>query len=300
MNKYIFSIVVLGVFVVVLGVHAQTSTTSTTSATSLILQLQTQIKALQSQLQTLQEAQQQVQTTQSQIKTTLALVRNLREGMSGDDVRLLQEALATDPAIYPEGLVTGYFGPLTAKAVRNFQKKANIEQVGQVGPQTRAKLNEIFVEGAGNSGKVPPGLLIAPGIAKKLGFVPQPLPGQVLPPGIANKLPGLPPPPPPPTSSTTSVDTVAPVISDLTAVVSTTSTVISWTTNELTNKTLYYGTSSPLDFMSVNKVVDLSFATSHSVMLGSLSASTSYNYVVVAKDVAGNTATSSQQSFLTP
>jgi len=109
--------------------------------------------------------------------------------MSGNDVKILQEILATDRDIYPEGLTTGYFGSLTEKAVKRFQKLANLEQTGTVGPKTLSKINELLKEGAGSSGKVPPGLLIAPGIRKKLGgMVPQPLPGQILPPGIEKKI----------------------------------------------------------------------------------------------------------------
>ncbi|MFH1956696.1 MAG: peptidoglycan-binding domain-containing protein, partial [Patescibacteria group bacterium] len=61
-----------------------------------------------------------------------------------DDVKRLQELLASDSEIYPEGIISGWFGQLTRKAVMAFQKKYGIEQVGIVGPQTRAKLNEIF------------------------------------------------------------------------------------------------------------------------------------------------------------
>ena len=131
----------------------------------------------------------EIRETAKEIKGTLKLIRQLRIGMSGEDVELLQEVLATDPEIYPEGLVTGYFGPLTRNAVKRLQKIAGFEQVGQVGPKTLSKINGLLVEGAGKSGKVPPGLLIAPGIRKKLTDVTfQLLPGQILPPGIAKKI----------------------------------------------------------------------------------------------------------------
>ena len=71
--------------------------------------------------------------------------------MTGDDVETLQQILATDPDIYFEGLVTGYFGQLTKNAVKRFQKATGIEQVGQVGPKTLSKLNDLLKEGAGNS-----------------------------------------------------------------------------------------------------------------------------------------------------
>ena len=88
--------------------------------------------------------------------------------MTSEEVKQLQELLSTDPEIYPEGFITGYFGRLTEKAVKRFQKRICLEEVGVVGPKTLSKINELLTEGAGNSGKIPPGLLIAPGIQKKL------------------------------------------------------------------------------------------------------------------------------------
>lgn len=70
--------------------------------------------------------------------------KTLKYGMTSDDVKRLQELLASDTEIYPEGIVSGWFGQLTKKAVTAFQKKYGIEPIGIVGPQTRAKLNEVF------------------------------------------------------------------------------------------------------------------------------------------------------------
>lgn len=69
-------------------------------------------------------------------------------GKRGAAVSELQKFLAQDPALYPEGLVTGYFGSLTELAVRRFQKRYGLAQEGDpafgfVGPKTRAKLNTI-------------------------------------------------------------------------------------------------------------------------------------------------------------
>src|SRR3989338_7924317 len=75
-----------------------------------------------------------------------ALSRELQMGMSGDDVRALQEFLAKDSAIYPEGIVSGYYGSLTRAAVRRFQAKYGIAQVGRVGPLTLAKLQELMAQ----------------------------------------------------------------------------------------------------------------------------------------------------------
>jgi peptidoglycan hydrolase-like protein with peptidoglycan-binding domain len=79
--------------------------------------------------------------------------RTLQRGMVDNDVKKLQEILAKDPEVYPEGTVSGYFGPLTERAVGRFQEKHGIAKKGEpgygtAGPRTRAKLTE--VAGGGN------------------------------------------------------------------------------------------------------------------------------------------------------
>ncbi len=69
------------------------------------------------------------------------LTRQLEEGNSGADVSSLQTFLAQDPTIYPQGLVTGYFGSLTKSAVSNFQSRNGIATVGRVGPVTLIAIN---------------------------------------------------------------------------------------------------------------------------------------------------------------
>jgi len=131
----------------------------------LLIQLQElyeQIRALNEQIQQLRQQQRTLQQEMFQ------LTRQLQEGMRGEDVEVLQQLLATDPEIYPEGLVTGYFGPLTKIAVRRFQKMAGIDQAGRVGPQTMVRINQILNEGVGPQSHIPPGLLKAPGINRLL------------------------------------------------------------------------------------------------------------------------------------
>jgi peptidoglycan hydrolase-like protein with peptidoglycan-binding domain len=60
--------------------------------------------------------------------------------MSGNDISQLQALLAAKAGIYPEGLITGYFGPATKRAVQRFQEQNGLPSVGRVGPATRAKL----------------------------------------------------------------------------------------------------------------------------------------------------------------
>lgn len=69
------------------------------------------------------------------------LTRQLQLGMSGSDVSDLQTFLAIDATIYPQGIVSGYFGSLTKSAVSNFQVRNGISSVGRVGPQTLAVIN---------------------------------------------------------------------------------------------------------------------------------------------------------------
>lgn len=73
----------------------------------------------------------------------------LYQGLKSAQVNTLQDFLRSQGSdIYPEGLVTGYFGPLTRGAVERFQAKYGIANKGDVGygfvgPKTRAKINSL-------------------------------------------------------------------------------------------------------------------------------------------------------------
>jgi peptidoglycan hydrolase-like protein with peptidoglycan-binding domain len=75
------------------------------------------------------------------ISSAATLYRQLDLGMSGSDVSDLQTFLAADPSIYPQGLVTGYYGSLTQAAVSKFQARNGISSVGRVGPVTMTAIN---------------------------------------------------------------------------------------------------------------------------------------------------------------
>lgn len=85
--------------------------------------LQAQIAALLAQIQALQA---QLNAAQGSGSSTAlpAFTRNLTVGDTGDDVTNLQTFLKNEGAdVYPEGLVTGYFGSLTKAAVSRYQDK---------------------------------------------------------------------------------------------------------------------------------------------------------------------------------
>lgn len=85
----------------------------------------------------------------SSLSSGCNIVRTLQLGSSGSDVSCLQKMLANDPSVYPEGIVSGYFGPATERAIKRWQAAqgvvssgdANTTGYGVVGTKTRAKLN---------------------------------------------------------------------------------------------------------------------------------------------------------------
>lgn len=61
-----------------------------------------------------------------------------QKGQKSDAVRDLQRMLATDPAIYPKGMVTGYFGVATEAAVKKLQVHYGLPATGVVDEATQS------------------------------------------------------------------------------------------------------------------------------------------------------------------
>jgi len=88
------------------------------------------------------------------IPTEYKFEKTLKYGQTLKDVEYLQEFLkAQGTEIYPEGIVSGWFGPLTKAAVIRFQEKyvsdilapwGLTKGTGLVGSTTRAKLNTLL------------------------------------------------------------------------------------------------------------------------------------------------------------
>ena len=107
---------------------------------AIIEQLKNQIKALQDQLAKLTS---EVATVKEEIKITKELYR----GVSGNEVKEVQKFLKQFSVIYPEGLVTGYYGPLTEKAVKKFQENEGLPATGKIDETTRSSINEYLARG---------------------------------------------------------------------------------------------------------------------------------------------------------
>lgn len=305
LKRYMTTALVVGlIFGNVFVASAQTATTTSTTALQALIQtLQKQIESLTAQLQTLQRAQTQLQTatTTAGVVDALQLIGQLKEGSSGEKVRLLQAILAADTGIYPEGRITGYYGKLTAQAVKRFQKLHKLEQVGNVGKKTLEKIekeiekNPIAIEERDGvripCAIVPPGHLIAPGWLRKIGGETPIIPVcQTIPEGIAKKL-GL---------ATTTPDVTAPRISDVEAEDRTANSAkIKWETNEPATGMIWYGTSTPVSAGNALTVSSVTLVREHELVLSNLSANATYYYMVISTDAKGNTATSSQYSFTT-
>ena len=122
-----------------------------TEKEKLIEELKAQIAALKAQIAQLQAKIAEI------LRKKVSCQRfenNLYYGMKSEEVRCLQEFLSSlGKEIYPERLVTGFFGPLTQRAVIRFQEKYAEDILyplglkkgtGFVGPSTRSKINQLL------------------------------------------------------------------------------------------------------------------------------------------------------------
>ncbi|MCG3111081.1 MAG: fibronectin type III domain-containing protein [Candidatus Manganitrophus sp. SB1] len=93
-------------------------------------------------------------------------------------------------------------------------------------------------------------------------------------------------------------DTTPPTFSGISAgSISSSSVTISWTTNELSDTQVQYGTTTAYGSSSV---LNTTLATAHSERLIGLTPATTYHFRVLSKDAAGNLATSGDNTFVTP
>lgn len=99
------------------------------------------------------------------------------------------------------------------------------------------------------------------------------------------------------TSVSVTVDNTAPTISSIASSTTSSTATVTWnTTADTSNSKVSYGTTSGVYAVSSSSP---STVTSHSISISGLSDSTRYYFVAVSRDVAGNTSTSSERSFVT-
>lgn len=236
--------------------------------------------------------QEQLASIQNELKESIVLANDLKEGMTSDEVRALQEVLATDPSIYPANLNTGYFGPLTKEALRKYQIKHGIlGEDGRVGMKTRAVINgEVSKEEFRCKAW---GQMIAPGqLKKRLGKVEFDLSrcGKV-PQGILNQLN---------TSNVISdISGKGIVISKFKIEVSDDEAEIKFNTNKPTKATLWFETGATVDKDDSESLVHSAFKTEHEFKLKNLTSNSRHSFVIDVSDRAGNTLSTGNMAFAT-
>lgn len=99
--------------------------------------LETHVEKLRSDIETLSKT---LEASTAHVGTCPVFWRTLSGGMSGDDVRSLQEYLRSEGYFREEA--TGYFGRVTRAAVIEWQNAHGISALGVMGPLTRARIKE--------------------------------------------------------------------------------------------------------------------------------------------------------------
>ena len=269
-------------------------------------------------------------------ETPVTLEQLLKQGNQGDQVKILQIVLSADSLIYPEGLITGYYGVMTAKSVRKFQKKNGLAQVGNVGPKTLKLLqftlhdnNLVLVSSTSTGSTSSTSLTIFGRVIERhdedkdhdddnndnddegndghdrignMKICSKVPPGHLIARGWLRKHHGT----SPIVSEchrgkgTTTPDIIPPVISSVSVgAITTANATVSWNTNESATSKVYYSASSPLNFATASAVSSSTLVTAHAISLPGLNPSTVYYFAVESKDGSNNTATTSQMSFTT-
>lgn len=120
--------------------NENTASSSPLTLTQALQDLQNQQRVLENEVASLRQQLKITDTKADSIKT-------MKLGDSGDEVQKLQELMQQLPEIYPadvdfSSLVSGYYGPLTESAIKNFQENAGLNPTGIADEETKSKLYE--------------------------------------------------------------------------------------------------------------------------------------------------------------
>ncbi len=259
---------------------------------SAVKQLQAQIVKLETHITDLDDQMQSVQDD-------LIFERILKKGMTGDNVRKLQEFLGNFPDIYPGGLVTGFFGPLTQTAVQKFRERNDDGSAGVVGPKPQLTATPAEQSNAALSN--PASVSSAPQSAP-----PKALPATSLPPATP-AVPTIPatsgsagnnPSSPSPAARTTTSDTTAPStpINLSASAVSSSQINLAWPISA--DNVGVVGYTAYRDGVQIaTGITPTSTIAAYSDT--GLRSSTAYAYTVAAYDAAGNTSPQSASASAT-
>lgn len=304
MKKITLSFLLLAVMLFAGVKNVQAEETISDAKKAQIEEILKQITALRAKLQELTVG---IETKEEASE----LIKEVSVGQSGDSVRILQAVLAADASIYPQGLITGYYGPITRDAVRAFQRRNGLTVDGELRGETLKKLKEkaketkVELEDSENGEKRPCakvafGHLIAPGWLRKVGNEKPIVPlCRMIPKGIEKKLSDRPTTTPATTTPSTSTRKLG-IESIKVSERGTDSVMISWRTNKQADGTVWYTkTRSEIESGAADKVSEDDLSLTHSFTLDNLEADTTYYYRVVSKDADGKTVQSQIKSFET-
>lgn len=90
------------------------------------------------------------------------LTRDLRRGMSGEDVAVVQRLLK-DLGFFTYPQITGYFGSITETAVKAFQRANGLAADGIIGPITRGVMNKLLAGSTPSRGDTTSVYIVQPG-----------------------------------------------------------------------------------------------------------------------------------------
>lgn len=156
MFKKVFLSFFIGVFALTISVP-QAQAVSLNEALQRMDAILAQMEALRAEFATLSSSVQTQTPAVLGSQSTPVLTQSLQYGDTNTDIEKVQKLLATDPSIYPYGVASGFFGPKTQEAIRNFQARFGLDTVGVIGPATKSLL-ELFLA-AYPSGNYPANVL---------------------------------------------------------------------------------------------------------------------------------------------